>query len=264
MIRIEPPHEPKRPVSTVVAVGISGAIVLGSSQLFLNIDHQNKSAEKSFWISARRSEIQGLIRNDLPWATIVAANADLACLASTTTGCTAFSAAPSPIRIPMDGSFLDGTSATQGMNAAGELCNTFDATNGNAACPTGVSLTWQALCDDAKCLRAQPKVTVKFSEKLPGSPIKQLLSYNLTAYRDPKLQSLNVTCESMGGTYTAPNCVLPLLSLQCNPAAGSFVLGFDALGAVNCGKPLLNACAADQVSLGFDAAGGLICGAACW
>jgi hypothetical protein len=251
-------------VETVVAVGISGVIVLGASQLFLDVSKEGSKSDVNFWLNARRAEIQNNIRNEIPWAAIVAANPALACLA-TTTGCAAYKDPldSQRLKLPMDGTLLDGGLAGQGMTRQGDLCSTFDETNGNANCPIGIKVHWQAMCESPICVRAQPKIDVSFVEKNPKEPLKALKSFHLTVFRDPKAQSVNAACEAMGGTLVANVCTLPVLADQCDPASGNFLLGFYPDGKVICGKPPINSCAASEVAVGFTAAGGIACSPAC-
>ena len=258
-------------VESVVAIGVSGIIVLGASQLITDVDHQTTGAEKTFWISARRAEIQNTIRNEIVatppvgWAAIIAANPDLGCI-NAAGGCGAFTALQ-PLKIPMDGTFLDGASATQGISNRGDLCNTFDSVSGNLACPIGILAKWQALCDGPSCIRAQPKIVVQFSEKVPGGPLKQLTNFDLTVFKDAKLENLNNACVALGGTPggvpLGTTCALPALAAQCDPPNGSFALGFDSLGKVVCGKPLIDSCLSTDVAVGFRADGGIACAPAC-
>jgi hypothetical protein len=56
---------------------------------------------------------------------------------------------------------------TRGFKIDGTPCNTFDANNGNAACPARVNLRWMPECPNGDCSDAIPKVLVTFEYNSP-------------------------------------------------------------------------------------------------
>ncbi len=248
-------------LEAIVAVGISGIVVLGSSQLMISTFKSEAKSERNFWLGARRAEIQNLTHSDLGWNAIVTANPNMNCL-NLATGCGAYTS-PQNLSLPIDGAVLNGASPSTGMSNKGDFCTTFNATSGNSSCPIGMSLKWQVLCDDAACLHGQPRVLVDFQLKDGDGSTEDLKSYRLVTYRDPKMETLNEVCDSMSGTLTGMDCDLPQLNTSCDPANGSFVIGFDGAGGVLCGKPNPGNCASLDAATGFDANGGLQCATAC-
>lgn len=253
-------------IEAVIAAGISAAVILGSSMMFVDSAKMESGQEREFWIAARRIEFQGVIRSQLGWTAIVAANPTMACFANSTS--CAFANSPQPLKLPIDGAVVDGTLATTGMSNKGDFCNAFDSTHGNSSCPVGLRLNWVALCDNSACLHAQPRLTVQFQVRETGSELKDLKSYDLVIFKDPKLETLNEICTSMGGTFIQPTCTIPALSGACDPSnalglGATYPIAFDAAGRVQCGKPVPGACASTEVATGFDANGGLLCAPAC-
>ena len=253
-------------VEVMVAAGISAMVVLGTSSLFIDSAKMESGQERQFWIAARRMEFQGLIRSQNGWNSILANNPAMSCFAAGTS-CSGVSASQA-LKLPVDAIVLDGTLSTVGMANKGDFCNAFDSVNGNSSCPVGIQLNWIALCDDANCLHAQPKLTIKFQIKETGGGLQTLKSYDLVVFKDPKLESLNEVCAAMGGTLVGNTCSIASLATACDPsnalgAGATYPLGFDNTGAVTCGKPSPGTCAASDVATGFDANGGILCAPAC-
>ncbi|MBC7458325.1 MAG: hypothetical protein H7235_08615 [Bdellovibrionaceae bacterium] len=245
----------------LVVAGLSSVVVLGTSSIFVNSIKAESVNERQFWLAARRMGFQSLIRSTNGWNAILANNPNMACFAAGT-GCAAFSTSQ-PLVLSVDTDVLDGASNTNGMNNKGDFCNNFNVTNGDSSCPVGIKLNWVALCDDAACLRAQPKITIRFQTKEVGGPLIDLKSYDLIVFKDPKLESLNEVCTAMDGVLVGTICNITSLASACDPANSSFPLGFDNTGNVICGKPNPGACSASDVATGFDAQGGILCAPAC-
>ncbi len=249
-------------VEVLVAIALSSGVVLGTSKLITDSAKSGAQSERQFWLEARRLQLQNIIKSTSGWNDIIASNSGLACLESNT-GCSSYTT-PQALRISIDGKTLDGSSASLGMASTGDFCNAFDASNGNAYCLVGLSLKWQIECDDSLCKHGIPKVSVRFQMKESASAgLQKLSSYDLVVYKDPKVETLSEVCISMGGTLNGINCTLPQLSSACSPSTGSFVLGFDNMGSVICGKPNPGTCGGTDVAMGFDANGGLQCATAC-
>ena len=253
-------------VEVMIATGISAIVVLGASSLFIDSAKLESSQERQFWIAARRMEFQGLIRSQNGWASILTNNPAMSCFAAGTS-CSGVSTSQA-LKLPVDSIVLDGALNTVGLKNKGDFCNAFDSVTGNSSCPVGIQLNWTALCDDANCLHAQPKVTIKFRIKEAGGGLQLLNSYDLVVFKDPKLESLNKVCTAMGGTLVGITCSIASLTTACDPsnilgAGATYPLGFDNTGAVTCGRPSPGTCAASDVASGFDANGGILCAPAC-
>lgn len=247
-------------IEIFAAIAIAGIVAMGAAALFQQMNQTQVKSERLFWISARKMEFQNVVRSDTGWAQILANNATMACLADPTQNCLAYKT-PQALRLPMDGGTLDGTNPGLGMNNNGDFCYEYDNTNGNSRCPIGVSLRWQAICNDVQCQHPQPKVTVDFRINDSQKGTQQVINANnqLVVFRDQTLQTLNDVCISMGGVLGAGVCVMPQLTSACDPANGSFVLGFDSQGVVICGKPNPGSCATGDIGYGFAANGTLLC-----
>lgn len=253
-------------VEVLVAAGISGLVVLGSSSLFISSAKIESGSERQFWIAARRMEFQGIIRSQTGWNSILINNSAMSCFAAGTS-CSGVSTSQT-LKLPVDSLVVDGSLSTVGMTNKGDFCNTFDSVNGNSLCPVGIQLNWIALCDGANCLHAQPKITIKFRIKETGGGLQTLSSYDLVVFKDPKLESLNEVCTAMGGTLVGSTCSIASLATACDPAnalgaGATYPLGFSSTGAVNCGRPNPGTCASSDVATGFDVNGGILCAPAC-
>lgn len=248
-------------VELMVAAGIGTVVVLGSSYLMLDLGKLQTKSDQTFVLHSVRAELSNLILKEVGWNQVVAANPNMACFAQPT-GCPTFTA-PQPLQIPISGGVIDGANPAQGFTRQGLLCDSYSATSGNKHCPIGVSATWLALCNDALCENPQPNIVIRFFENSSGSAQKRLQSFDLSLFRDPKLQNAAVACTSMGGTMVGARCEIPALDTQCDPSTGSFVLGFAADGTVLCGKPTLNSCTGSDVGIGFRSNGELECAPGC-
>jgi prepilin-type N-terminal cleavage/methylation domain-containing protein len=248
-------------IEILFALAIASIAILLTSRALLDAQGTQSESESSYWVAARRAEMQTIVKSANGWNDILANNPDMSCL-SASTGCAAFSS-PQPLKFPIDSIILDGGSSATGMDRSGNFCTSFDAVNGNGSCTTGIDLKWQALCANPGCVYPQPKLTIQFAKKLPGQAVQNLTSQQLILFRDPKLQSISEVCAAMGGVLMGMSCTLPQLTSSCNSAAGQFVLGFDNVGNVICGKPAPGGCAASDVVTGFNANGGVVCSPAC-
>lgn len=68
----------------------------------------------------------------------------------------------------------DARTPSSGFDLKGNRCNTFDATNGNSACPIRFDMTWATSgCSPAPC---RPVVVIKMNVSFkPGSDLKHLI-----------------------------------------------------------------------------------------
>lgn len=248
----------------LVAIGVSGIVALGTAQIIVQSSKTGSDSEKLFWLSARRLELQSLVKSPDGWNAIVDATPSLKCL-DPGGSCATFTSAQ-PLNIPINSSTtLNGSSATLGMTNRGDFCDTFNATNTNLDCPVSVKLSWQALCDDASCLHAQPKIKIQFASKEIAKATENLKSYDVEIFRDPKLETLSEVCSSMGGTLdpATRECKVPQLAGGC-PASLPFVTGFDATGKAVCEKaPVPGSCSSSDVAIGFTTTGDIACAPAC-
>lgn len=249
-------------VEILTAVGVSSVVIAGTSYLVIASKKVEASSLHSFWLSARRIELQSLIKSDNGWSAILAANPSMNCL-NDASGCAAYRT-EQPLKIPISGTTLDGSLDTTGMSEGGDFCQSFDATSGSSSCPIGIKLSWFIICDDLICKHGQPKLMISFQRKSSAAaPLENLVSYDLVVFKDPKFEGLNEVCSSLGGVLAGVNCVLPQLNTLCDPSSGQFVLGFDASGAPICGKPGVGSCSGTDVVTGISASGGVICSPGC-
>ncbi len=251
----------------LAASAISGIVIAGVSTTYVQLAKTETKQESDFWIIARRMEFSGVIKSAAGWTSIQNLNPNMSCFQGASS-CGNFQT-PQPLKLPLDSMVLDGSSTQLGISNKGDFCQTFDAVNGNAACPIGLDLKWMALCDDSNCLHAQPKLRIQFSRKEPGSPLQDMKSYELLAFKDPKLESLNEVCTSMGGTLSGQNCTINIVNQACDPSNASgtgptYPVAFDSAGVLVCGRPSPGSCATSDVAVGFNSNGGILCAPACF
>lgn len=253
-------------VEVIVATGIASVVMLGSSTLMLSMNQSEKEQEKSFLLLSLRQEIQNRLVSINGWSSVVSANSELSCIQNPST-CTNVNSAI-PLKLPLRNIVLDSSNNKLGMTSNGVICNSFDSTVGDDKCPYGISINWQTECDNAICKNPTPKVLVSFKMKTPSSTLKNLSSLNLVIYKDPKLESLNEVCQSMGGTLSGSTCNLNNIASSCDPAnslgfGSNFPLGFDSNGSLICGLPTPGTCASSDVAYGFANDGSILCTPAC-
>lgn len=253
-------------IEILVALGISTTAILGGSYLMISTKKFEMGSENSFWLSARRLELQSLIKSDAGWTSVLALNSGLDCL-SADTGCASYQNLQ-PLKVAISGVTLDGALATTGMTNNGDFCQSFDAVKGNNSCPVGVKLSWQILCDDQLCKHGQPKLSISFQRKMASAAaLESLTSHDLVIFKDQTLENLSEVCRTIGGVLNSNgvDCQLPQLNTICDTTIGNFVLGFDAdTGSPICGKLTgVGACAGTDVVTGFTSAGDVICSAGC-
>jgi len=246
----------------LVATSISGLVAAGALELIVQSKRTSVNSENKTWIAIRRADFDRYLHSSTGWSDVLAQNPSMACLTSAS-GCPSITT-PQPLKLPTsDGTVLDGANPGTGMTSSGLYCTTFDPNVGSDACPIGLDLKWEALCDSSACIHPQPKLTIGFKKKIPSQSLQNMPSYNLVYYRDSKLDSLNVVCASMGGTLTGTTCTIASLQSSCNPSSGQFVTGFDSSGAVICGSPNPGSCPAGQIAVGFNSDGTIACSAGC-
>jgi hypothetical protein len=221
-----------------------------------------RRSQESFWLNARRFEIHATLRSASAWPGIVAANPLLNCYQAGT-GCPALYGKIQKLVLPLDPVTLDGNDPKTGMGPDGSFCASFDPAVPDPKCVIGMDLTWEVLCESPLCRQPQPRFAVNFRALQGEDPAWNMKSHDIVVYKDPRLESLNEVCASMGGALTGTACVLPQLASNCDPASGQSVLGFDGTGKVICGRPNFPSCAAGQTIMGFDNTGGVLCAAGC-
>lgn len=247
-------------IEVFAAIAIAGVVAAGAAALFNSMSQTQVKSDRIFWISARKMEFQNVVRSNNGWAQILAANPNMACLVNPNLSCAAY-ASPQALRLPIDGAVLDGTNSALGMTNAGDICYKYDNVNGDSSCPIGIQARWQAVCNNAQCSHPQPKISIDFQLNDDSQTAHQVMNANnrLIVFRDQTLQTLNDVCTAMGGVLVGSVCTMPQLTSACDPANGSFVLGFDPQGAVICGRPNPGSCAVGDFAYGFAANGTVLC-----
>lgn len=243
----------------LIATAIFGVLIGGVMTVFLRVSESEVEVRASNWLNIRHYEIKAFLRSPANWGPLVAGNPAMACLATACPGVVA----PQNLVINMGPSnVINGANPQMGLNVNGDFCVQFGT--GDRNCIYGITSRWEALCDPANplCSNPHPRMSVRFSRQLPGRPIEAMPSYDITVYRDPKLDSAAEICAGLNGNFTGTTaadsrCTIPQVS--CNPAGGSFVLGFDSAGQAICGKPNAGGCTSPDILVGFYADGSPIC-----
>jgi hypothetical protein len=243
------------------SVGLAGLVALGAAVIVIQNTRIEAQSERLFWLSARRMEIQSIVKSEAGWSSMLSNNSGMSCFRSPL-GCNSFRT-PQSLIIPMNGANLNLSESGLGLTNRGDFCFTYSATSGQSNCPIGVRGAWQAVCDSVACLHAQPKISIDFEMNEQGTNPQLMRNQSMVIYRDRTMETLSEVCAAMGGVLIGQSCSMPSLTGSCNPTAGNFVLGFDGSGQVICGRPNPGSCASSDVATGFAANGGIQCAPAC-
>lgn len=266
-------------IETIVALGVSAALLGGASYLALENFKADKKEEAMYWLQQRRSEILYSIQSENGWKKIIENNGNFACLykvkesiVSITGPVTQDSAEkclefqkPQALLLQVGSELLDGSNPKLGISPKGNFCYEFDPKEGNPGCPVGLQVSWQMICGDAaKCFDAQPKVDVKFHYKSAKDTQLNLSSYNITYFKDSRMQNLADVCASLGGDFSTGTCVFNNMGCDTHIVdLHPMLLGYDSNGEILCGFPQLPACASNEVITGFLPNGNRICSPKC-
>ncbi len=136
----------------ILQASIAAIVTIGATLVAVNVNREQKKNQLRNQVVVKTIEIEqklkNAIRSDLGWQNTVNNNATLACLRNNNaancagTGLTALA-----LVYDETGATTLIDSATQGYTLAGTKCTNFVAApaDGNADCPYGVSVRWQAI-----------------------------------------------------------------------------------------------------------------------
>lgn len=257
-------------VEVIIASGVLGLLGMAIATLFLNTLKLQQNFELKSSLTSLQSSIRSTIQDEASWLKTVqnpggAAGDSLSCLRDLPYDCSSqFADAAKPFQLQklLSASGLtivDGSSAGNGFTAKGERCDSYDEVDGNDACPIRVKVTWEPLTSSTL-----PTVAVQakfeYKPKTFGLALN-IAKYNFTEKKPGVVNSVESSCESLGGTFdsTTNTCSLPPLG-SCPD--GSIVTGFNSDGSKICKKinTLLGAdCPEGQMVVGFDKDGKQIC-----
>lgn len=223
-------------IELMIALGIISVVSMGIASLIMNLYKSQNQANILQTLNTLKITFTNLISDGASWSNTVgsAANTNLACLSLTGT-CTTFPTPftsptiPDPANYPIFTEIRDGSAAggsivyanangtsTNGFTADGRPCNTFDATNGNDACPIQYRFTVRYDCITASPCN-QPMVTVfallTYSPR-PNNPMRSVINpnkYNVMVRRGTGIYTRNEVVyitqeEPAGSSAGGGNC----------------------------------------------------------
>ncbi len=238
-------------------IGAGLVATIGAGAMFLikqSSDMQNQLATvdagqkiKSMLISEMRTESA--------WLKTLAMSENagkLDCI-SLKTDCAAFSSS-TPIAISsasVDGAgnpikLTDPAVPSLGFDLNGGICNTFDATSGNTACPFRIETSWRAICPVAgPCNDPEIELEGRFIYKAPQLNTAVVNTDVLSfGFMRGNLDGYYSSCVALGGEFdaTSRQCSLPIqgkcpfgVVLGVEPGTHRKICGIALSGPIDCG-----------------------------
>ncbi len=248
-------------LEVMIVAGVGSIMMLAANQIFMDTSAVEKNAQQDFWIESLKNEIITNIRDPIAWKNTLASpsNSTANCLRDKTP-CNAVGLKGPLAILDANGNVVfDGTSVATGFTAKGNLCNTYDT--GSRDCTFRFNISWQPVCSGA-CINPDVKIDITFASR-NGTGRQVAMNSNarsLTFYRTPIYDSVEETCTSIGGTFSAAtgNCEWTRLDANC-VASGKILVGFDAAGKPICEVFPERECAEGTWLVGFKANGDLLC-----
>lgn len=160
-------------VQLLIATTIFTVVSLGIMNLIIYYSKVEQQQRLSSGIVSARYQLISFLQDERGWLnTIYAPHNDTLysdCLTGDTNGTTDCFPASAPIGLavynssPYPGELYYEGLANEGFSRDGEVCDTFDAINGNFNCPFHAEVQWRAICPGSPCYQPTIEVDVKFS-----------------------------------------------------------------------------------------------------
>lgn len=279
-----------------VSLGLSILLILAVSSLFTKSFVQLKGVETQVSLQTLKTNILVAIENKESFNRTIlnAANAAAFACINNGTDCTGQTGDITIVSYnPTTGieTVLPATApgATNGFDINGQPCNTFDAANGNDACPFKYETKWTARCEankniggaasaEGRCFNPTIEISVNFLMKpARTADFNEIYpnKYSIKLLKSQVKSNVNVQCGQVAGAFLmGDTCVLPTLGgagstcVGFCPGAQALVTGFNTNGTPRC---TCIAAAVDRscntvanpigrVLLGVNPDGSLICG----
>jgi hypothetical protein len=169
-------------IQVLIASGLALVVVLIIGQMTLMMQKFVTQAQVKLTLFEIRNNLLSTIVSDTAWKNTTQhpdnkTNPNQTLCLTGTNGDTPPPVDCSGISVPLtlvDGSnavVLSKTNLTAGYTRLGAVCNAFDATNGNSACPIRVQAQWATECVSPCNMRAPPlKISISFQYNDPNAP----------------------------------------------------------------------------------------------
>lgn len=175
-------------VQTLVVVGLISVLWTVVIELLNQVQKsQYEILMKSTVLSIRNSLLAN-VSSGAAWQKTVSLQPSLKCLNNTMAFCNGTPASKDIVVYDAAGSVIfDSTNPSNGFTVNGIKCSTYDAINGNDACPIGVKVRWRALCNNSTCQSQQDLVSLQFEFK-PQNNVRNVAfnSYNYNQIETPR------------------------------------------------------------------------------
>ncbi|MBK7962854.1 MAG: type II secretion system protein [Bdellovibrionales bacterium] len=225
---------PKAGFSLVEVMVVLGIISIAFVFIMGLIEMVNSERQRTIVIttleSLRNRTAQYMIRNDSRKKTLESGANFVQLCAPAVLPCTVEYEGSFKLVDALGNTVVDSNIATTGFNINGEACNTFDAINGNDACPIRLELRWKGPCKptDANVIPATacPSPILFLSGDFVFKPKSNKFgTFNMKRFHFSELdfgaESPDVTCYRLGGTWYPPavpgargRCALPSDSIE--------------------------------------------------
>lgn len=263
-------------VELVVYLGLSSLVLVVGAVLIQNGTELTKNSERFSSLGVIRTQIkEAMSRRVNIKATIDSlANASAFECYNTKSDCTGqvrqiilFQKGVDETLPPLKLSHIATPGSNEGFDLKGAVCNTFDATNGNNACPYRYIAKWEAKCPDTGDCRNPIAIFTANLEFKPQNlekfPPLNPKAYKVSVVSREMLASDEFACTSVKGAKFDPitkTCALQLGDI-CRPH--EFIVGFKPDGGPICQGVKGFLCPHGEVLLGIDGDGIAYCGPGC-
>lgn len=158
-------------LEVLVAISILTTTIVLSFGVIASINKQAKHSEVVSQILVSRTNLVNTIRNKVIWKSIVENNTSMECLKNFS-DCRGLGGNPAgefDIYLEDASKWYSSSTATQGFNLKGEVCNEFsNSGNGSPLCPTKLKLYWYPLCHPTEtCIKPLVQIRGEFDIRTP-------------------------------------------------------------------------------------------------
>lgn len=195
-------------VQTLVVIGVISVLWTVVIELLNQVQRSQYEILMKSTVLTVRNSLLANVASSASWQKTVFLQPSLKCVSNATMYCDGTPSSKDIIIYDAAGSVIfDSTNPTNGFTVHGVKCNTYDAVNGNDACPIGVKVRWRALCNNTLCQSQQDLISLQFDFR-PQSNMRNVAfnSYNYNQIETPR-NSLSgnetplLACAKIGKIY---------------------------------------------------------------
>ena len=239
-------------VQVVIALAALGLLALLVGSMLNSIGIGGTKSKLVQTAANLSSNMRNLIVSPSAWSTTLQNNPGLACLADPAGDCTGNAGGAIDIFNTSGQAEFTSSVPTAGFSADGQPCNTYDAANGNDACPFRMQTEWTPGCPVnpatgapfPTCRRPQALVTSTMSYRPRNAPsgiVFNSSAYNVRLNVNEQPGTAADMCVAMGGTWDAGAGRCDMREMACTAIGGTWDTSGAAPGcrlpitAQNCG-----------------------------